>query len=310
MIRHSPFRVGIAVAATAVALSGCATFTDTDVVAETADATITNDDFEPLANEYFANPEVFGTAPIEDGRANAEQSRILLGVMVRQMLINQFLDENDVDATEIRQTYKDTAFTGTPVANVSDDMQNLIADIEEQPRNEALSLTEPPPAEQLRTLYADVPASTGVTCVRHILLDTEAEADDVLVELADGADFATLAVERSTDPTAADNGGAIANVDNECVPLQTVLQGFDPGFAAGALAGTEGVASGPYESSFGWHVIMHRPWDEVSDSIVQLHQPGESGIYLFDGFAATTDVAVNPRFGTWDPLTATVLPIG
>lgn len=310
VIRRSPLRLAIAATATAVALSGCATFTDSDVLAQSGNDDITNDDFVPLADEYFANPEVFGTAPVEGGRANGEQSRILLGVMVRQLLVNQFLDHTGVDATEVRQAFNDAALAGTPIAEMSDEIQALVTDTAEEPRNEALALVQPPSADELGAMYIDNPPSTGVTCVRHILLETEADADEVLAELAEGADFATLAVERSVDPTAIDNGGAIADVDNECVSLQTVLQGFDPGFTAGALQGVAGVPSGPYQSSFGWHVVMHRPWDEVADSVVQLHQPGDSGILLFDGFAATAEVTVDPRYGTWDAVAASVLPVG
>ncbi len=310
VIRRSPLRLAIAATATAVALSGCATFTNADVLAQSGDDDITNDDFEPLAEEYFANPDVFGTTPVDGGRADAEQSRILLSVMVRQLLINQFLDHNGVDATEVRQAFTDTALAGTPVAELSDEIQALVVDTAEQPRTEALSLVQPPSADELGEMYIDNPPSTGVTCVRHILLDTEADADEVLDELAEGADFATLAVERSIDPTAVDNGGAIADVDNECVSLQIVLQGFDPGFTAGALQGASGVPSGPYQSSIGWHVIMHRPWDEVADSVVQLHQPADSGVLLFDGFAATAEVTVDPRYGSWDAVAASILPVG
>jgi len=310
VIRRSPLRLAIAATATAVALSGCATFTDADVLAQSGDDDITNDEFDPLADEYFANPDVFGTTPVEAGRANADQTRILLGVMVRQLLINQFLDANDVDPTPARQEFEEIALADSQVAELSDDMRALVVDTAEQPRNEALALIQPPSADELGTLYNDHPPSTGVTCIRHILVDTEADGDDVLDELASGADFATLAVERSTDPTAVDNGGAIADVDNECVSLQTVLQGFDPGFTAGVLLGTAGVPSGPYESSFGWHVIMHRPWDEVGDSVVALHQQGESGVLLFDGFASTAEVTIDPRMGAWDPVAASVVAVG
>ena len=50
--------------------------------------------------------------------------------------------------------------------------------------------------------------------------------------------------------------------------------------------------------------------DEVADSVVQLHQPGNSGILLFDGFAVTAEVTVDPRYGTWDGVAASVLPVG
>ncbi len=293
-----------------LAASGCATFTNADVAAQVGDSDITTDDFGALAEEYFANPDVFGTAAPLDGRVSGEQSRLLLGAMARQEIVNQFLAQQGIDASGIQQAFKDSALAATPIEGMSDAMQDLIASIDDAPRSEAVTLAETPTIDQLRALYADNPTKTGLVCVRHILVDTEAEAQSVLDELRNGADFASLAIERSIDPTAADLGGAISNVDNQCIPLQTVLASFDPAFVAGALAAREGVPSEPVESSFGWHIILHRPWDEVAESVGQIHQPGDSGAFLFDGFAATVEVNVDARFGTWNPISGAIAPVG
>jgi hypothetical protein len=230
--------------------------------------------------------------------------------MVRQRLVDQFLDQQGIDPTEIRETHKSTVLAPSPVGALSEGMQDLIATIDPSPRAESVAMAVAPDIDRLRALYADNPAKTGVLCTRHILVETEADAKRIVDELATGADFATLASERSIDPTAADIGGALTSGDNQCIPLQTVLGSFDPDFVAGALAAREGVPSVPVESSFGWHVILHRPWDEIAESVGQLHQPGDSGVFLFDGFAATADVAIDARFGTWDPITSIVAPIG
>lgn len=290
--------------------SGCATFDNSDTVASVGGTAITNDDFQQLASEYFENPDVFGTAPIVNGRASAEQSRFLIGAMVRQLQVNQFLDERGIDASDIRQAFRQTALAQTPVAELSETMQQLVVDVEEAPTAQALALMETPGIDELRVMYAENPASIGLICASHILVETEAEALDVLDELAAGAEFATLAAERSIDPTAVEFGGALTTGGNQCIPVQTVQQSFDPGFTAGALAAREGVPTQPVESSFGWHVILHRPWDEVSASVAELHRPGDSGGYLLDGALATGDVSVDPRFGTWDPATGSIAPAG
>ncbi len=310
MIRRSPLRLSFAVAAVAVALSGCATFTNTEVAAQIGDTEIAVDEFEPLATEYFEYPDVFGTTPVSNGRGDAEQSRLLLGVMVRQVLTNEFFDAYDLDASQQRQEFKDNVLATSPIGTMSDAMQNLIADIEDGSRTQVLTQVSPPSVEQLRALYESSPASTGMLCMRHILVETEADANRVLADLNAGADFATLAAERSIEPAAAETGGALGNAQNDCIPLQTVLQSFDPGFTAGALEASVGVPSAPVESSFGWHVILHRPWDEIAQSVVALHRPGDTGGYLFDGYLVTADVEISPRFGTWDAASGSVLPIG
>jgi hypothetical protein len=310
VIRRSPLRLPFAVAAATVALSGCATFTNTEVAAQVGEGEITIDEFELLTTEYFDHPDVFGTTPTDNGRGDGDQSRLMLTVMVRQALTNQFFDDYDIDATQLRQEFKASVLATSPIGSMSDAMQTLIADIDDGSRTQLLTGVAPPSAEALQAMYDDDPASTGMMCMRHILVATEDEANQVLADLNDGADFATLAAERSIEPGAAETGGALGTAQNDCIPVQNALQNFDPGFTAGALEARAGVASPPVESSFGWHVILHRPWDEVAQSVIALHRPGDSGGYLYDGFMVTTGVDVSPRLGTWNPGSVSVLPIG
>ena len=310
MTRRLPTRLVLGIATAAVAVSGCATFDNTDQVADVGGTHIDAARFDPLADEYFTRGDVFGTAPEEDGRVDGEQTRFLLGAVVEQQLLRTFLDDQGVDVTELRQTYIDGVLGNSPAADLSQGFLDLIADVDEQFTSQALAQVDPPDIDSLRALYSQNPSSTGVVCVRHILVETEAEANDLLDELDEGADFAELAADRSIDPTAAEAGGAINNGDTECIPLQTMLQSFDPGFSAGALAAREGVPSDPIESSFGWHIILHRPWNEIAASVAAVHQPGTSGGFLFDGYSTTTEVDVDPRFGNWDPLGRAVVPAG
>jgi foldase protein PrsA len=54
---------------------------------------------------------------------------------------------------------------------------------------------------------ADMPAEVPQVNARHILVATQAEADDLLNQLNGGADFATLAAEHSRDMSTRDQGG-------------------------------------------------------------------------------------------------------
>jgi peptidyl-prolyl cis-trans isomerase C len=80
---------------------------------------------------------------------------------------------------------------------------------------------------------------------RHILVETESEAKEIVKLLADGGDFAQLAKEKSTGPTGA-KGGDLGWVG----PGQ-----FVPEFEAAMAQLKEGEVSAPVKTQFGWHVI-------------------------------------------------------
>jgi peptidyl-prolyl cis-trans isomerase C len=80
---------------------------------------------------------------------------------------------------------------------------------------------------------------------RHILVETEDEAKAIIEQLNDGADFAELAQQESTGPSAA-NGGDLGFFSKE--------QMVTP-FAEAAFAMETGEISEPVKTRFGWHVI-------------------------------------------------------
>jgi parvulin-like peptidyl-prolyl isomerase len=105
--------------------------------------------------------------------------------------------------------------------------------------------------------------------VRHILVKTKKQADDLYRQLQNGADFATLAKKYSQDPGSKDNGGKYQNVQKG----QFVKPFDDYLFSA-----KTNELSKPIKSSFGWHIIeplsdvtpaATTPFDKVKDSIRQ-----------------------------------------
>lgn len=80
----------------------------------------------------------------------------------------------------------------------------------------------------------------------HILVKTKEEADAIEKELKDGADFGTLAEQKSTDPTSGPNKGDLGWFQAE----QMV-----PPFAEAVKALKKGEISAPVQTGFGWHVI-------------------------------------------------------
>ncbi len=81
---------------------------------------------------------------------------------------------------------------------------------------------------------------------RHILVPSEAEAKDIIAQLKKGADFATLAKQKSKDPGAAQGGDLGFFKKTDMVPE----------FADAAFALKPGQFSQvPVHTQFGWHVI-------------------------------------------------------
>jgi len=80
---------------------------------------------------------------------------------------------------------------------------------------------------------------------RHILVPTEDEAKAILAQLKGGADFATLAKEKSKDPGAADGGDLGYFTKEQMVPE----------FAEVAFKLDKSQLSDPVKTQFGWHII-------------------------------------------------------
>lgn len=104
--------------------------------------------------------------------------------------------------------------------------------------------------EALRARYDETVASqnTGEEAkASHILLENEADALAVIEELDTGADFAALAQERSTGPSAAQGGDLGWFKAEQMVPE----------FSQAAFALEPGAyTKTPVQSQFGWHVIF------------------------------------------------------
>jgi foldase protein PrsA len=82
--------------------------------------------------------------------------------------------------------------------------------------------------------------------VRHILVKTKNEADQIRSEIEGGADFATLAKEKSLDPGSKDQGGKLT------VSKGQTVAPFDK--AAFSLDTNQ--LSGPVKTQYGYHLIQ------------------------------------------------------
>ena len=112
-----------------------------------------------------------------------------------------------------------------------------------------------------------------------------------------GADFATLAGQRSTDRASGAQGGELGCLDG---------QTFVAGFQQVAQSQPVGVVSDPVQTRFGYHLILVRGQPPAADlASLALDQ--------VLGLARGARVTLDPRYGTWDRRTGRVVaprPVG
>jgi len=129
------------------------------------------------------------------------------------------------------------------------------------------------PAGDVFTLHHDIKeelATPATVCVRHIQSDTAESARAVRARLDEGADFVTLAAERSTDKASADSGG-----DLGCFEKGRSIVRSE--FEEAAFAARTGDTVGPVKSERGYHVIYvykHTPYHlpTLNEAYAELEQ--------------------------------------
>ncbi|HEX6147929.1 MAG TPA: peptidylprolyl isomerase [Acidimicrobiia bacterium] len=159
---------------------------------------------------------------------------------------------------------------------------------------------EPPTQEEVDGVIAEAEA---LYCVSHILVATEAEANDALARIEGGEEFAAVAAEVSTDTGSGAQGG-----DLGCSPPDRFVAEF-----AEALTTAEvDVPTDPVETEFGFHVILLREdelptEDEVIEALTA-QGVGEVTNAWFIEKVEAAEVSVDESYGTWQTNPPQVVP--
>lgn len=97
---------------------------------------------------------------------------------------------------------------------------------------------------------------------RHILVETEDEAIEILASLEQGEQWETLAAELSIDESNKDDGGNLG-----WFPRGMMVDSFEEA----AFGAEVGIITGPIETAFGWHLIevLNRAERELETPIYQ-----------------------------------------
>jgi peptidyl-prolyl cis-trans isomerase C len=313
------FRMSIAFAIM-LALAGCSNVTGTGD--PTAAATVNDERIEVSEVEAQYALSTSGDRPDPDAEQSAALQSSALQYLLRLTLLEQGAADLGIEFTDedMEQAREDFAaqFGGPEALEAALEEEGLeLSDLDAQLKSQWLEMAIGEAlADDVEVSEEDVRAAyerqyAALPTVRHILLETEDEAQEVVDELDDGADFNELAAERSIDPSAEQNAGELGQLQ--------LGQTVEP-FEDAAFGAEVGEIVGPVESDFGFHVIEVTdvqeteapPFEEVEEQIRRelVSQQGGQERFLdwIRGVAADADVEVNPRFGEWDESGIAVVP--
>ena len=156
---------------------------------------------------------------------------------------------------------------------------------------------------ELRAQYEQRALEFTTVRADHILVETQAEAQNVYQRVKDAAaaQFMALARKVSIDTSTKDSGGAL--------PSSPAAQ-YAPEFASAVVALEPGEISPPVHTQFGWHVIYLvdkevTPFAEAKAGLLEPLADDEFKGWLQDR-AKQLGVEVNPRYGRFEPGTFSV----
>jgi parvulin-like peptidyl-prolyl isomerase len=227
----------------------------------------------------------------------------VFAVIAREILVNGLMDDFGVELDEdaVDELYDNLVTQiedngSTPeetlgIANAGFEMVRFNAEIGVIRQQATDEITSSP--EFVDEYFSD-PATYTTVCARHILVETEAEANDVLTRLGDGEDFADLAAEVSNDSPTGDLGCSVAS--------RYVTE-----FADATMTAELGEYTGPVETDFGFHVLVV---DERTAPTTEEIQADPSAFLTNDDLGAiwgewlngqlgAAEVDLDPEYGTW-----------
>lgn len=308
----------LAAAAAVVLLAGCGGgSTRAGAAATVGEERIAADELEQVVSRGLEDP----AAQEELGADRAEYQRQVLNRMVRAELLEEAARENGVEVTAGDVDARLAEFAEQAGSREELDQQAAAAgiapqDLERFVREVALeialgdALTEDVdvPDEQIAQLYQQNLAAYDQVRTRHILVEDEAQARDLLAQVqADRSRFEALAAEFSIDEGNADSGGdlGLAGRGQFVPPFEEAVFGAAPGDVV--LVQTE----------FGWHVVevlerqtttQAQARDELRRQVLGEQRQG----LVLEELRSTGEelgVEVNPRFGRWDAEEVEVAPV-
>jgi PPIC-type PPIASE domain len=161
--------------------------------------------------------------------------------------------------------------------------------------------------EVLSTIWELQQSSLTQVCARHLLVATEAEANDAHARIAAGEDFASVADEVSLDTGSP--GGAL--------PCPTSPATYVEPFATVVAEAPIGELTDPFQTEFGWHVVIVESRDGpttfeefAADPMRWAPDAAFGNVWNLwrDEAVSSASITVRSQIGRWFPQGDGVLP--
>ncbi|NNF63034.1 MAG: hypothetical protein HKN07_02135 [Acidimicrobiia bacterium] len=293
----------------AFALVATACSSNATVLATVDGTDITDDDIALLRTSYQGDAITF------NDQFRTDLSNLIIQEAVRSKLrseLNVVISEAEIDerlanlseaeagAIEDFRTRSAVGDVGNPDMDTGYERAFATSFLIRESAVEALA------AREIEQIYTDAPSAVTQVCVRHVLVATEPEIEEVLDRLESGEDFSAVADEVSLDT--ASPGGVL--------PCPAFAASFVDPFAAAAMTAPIGELTGPVQSDFGFHAMIvddrtTPTFDEVADDIEgTVFPPAVDGLWSAWLAAALEGVVVelDPRVGTWSEDAFAIVP--
>ena len=233
------------------------------------------------------------------GRVSADDMSAVMSVLVQYRAGRQLLAERGITvkkadiesaARRLKPTFQDDFVVG------------VLADM--AATGDALdALTAP---SDVKDIDATEPAHTGVLCALMITSRSERAARGIVEQIDGGADAVELARKNAAGSEFERTDGVVAvDVAQPCAKISWVKDRVSTAVFAALASTPAGGRSGIVKDATGWHVVVNRPWADVSAAHSRQFSD-EPGRNLAAGFTATSDISVSPEFGTWNQARQTV----
>jgi foldase protein PrsA len=243
--------------------------------------------------------------------------------MVREMLINQYAQKNNITVSDAQITAKEDQIKSQFPAGQWDEMLKSRGLTENDVKNvlreqiiidEAVGKNIKVSDAQIKEYFAknhtqfDQPAQVDA---RHILVADLKTANQVEADLKSGKDFAAEAAKYSTDPGSKDKGGELGLFRRG----QMV-----PAFDKAAFTQPIGVVGPPVKSQFGYHIIevekrtpavtatLASTHDKIADMLRQQQEAPLVQPFLADLQSKANIQVSDPRFSAAFPSPAPTAP--